>query len=117
MGDAMQIVFHSRNAALAEDFRGIAKDKLESLLRFGVKLDECKVEIKHEANPHHGKSSHSVVLTTHGSGPFMRAEGEGFNDLAAFDKAVAALELQIRKIHERDKDYARETLREKIVNE
>ena len=113
----MQIVFHSRNANLAEDFRGIAKAKLESLLRFGVKLDEFKVEIKHEANAHHGKSSHYVVLTTHGSGPFMRAEGEGFNDLAAFDKAVSAIELQIRKIHERDKEHARETLREKIVNE
>jgi ribosomal subunit interface protein len=117
MEEIMQIVFHSRNADLAEDFRGIAKDKLESLLRFGVKLDEIKVEIKHEANPHHGKSSHSVVLTTHGSGPFMRADGEGFNDLAAFDKAVEAIELQIRKLHERDKDYARETLREKTVNE
>ena len=113
----MQIVFHSRNADLAEDFRGIAKDKLESLLRFGVKLDEIKVEIKHEANPHHGKSSHLVVLTTHGSGPFIRADGEGVNDLAAFDKAVEAIELQIRKLHERDKEYARETLREKTVNE
>jgi hypothetical protein len=113
----MQIVFHSRNAALAEDFRGIAKEKLDSLLRFGVKIDEIKVEIKHEANPRQGKNSHSVVLTTHGSGPFMRAEGDGFNDLAAFDKAVGALELQIRKIHERAKDYARETVREKTVNE
>ena len=47
----------------------------------------------------------------------MRADGEGFNDLAAFDKAVEAIELQIRKLHERDKDYARETLREKTVNE
>ena len=112
----MQIVFHSRNADLAEDFRGIAKEKLESLLRFGVKLDEVKVEIKHEANPHHGKTSHSVVLTTHGSGPFMRADGEGFNDLAAFDKAVAAIELQIRKIHERNKSHDRNTVRTMKVN-
>ena len=113
----MQIVFHSRNANLAEDFRGIAQEKLESLERFEVRLDEMKVEIKHEVNPHHGKNSHSVVLTTHGSGPFMRAEGEAFNDLAAFDKAVEAIELQIRKIHEREKDVARETLRQKSLNE
>jgi hypothetical protein len=107
----MQIVFHSRNANLADDFRGIAKEKIESLSRFGIQIEEVKVEIKHEVNPRHGKSSHSVVLTTHGSGPFMRSEGAGFNDVAAFDKAVAAIELQIRKIHEREKDYARETLR------
>jgi len=34
----------------------------------------------------------------------------GFNDLAAFDKAVASLELQIRKIHERSKDVPRESV-------
>jgi ribosomal subunit interface protein len=113
----MQIVFHSRNANLAEDFRGIAKEKLETLSRFAIALDEIKVEIKHEANPRQGKSSHSVVLTTHGSGPFMRAEGIGFNDLAAFDKAVSAIELQIRKIHERAKDYPRDTLRVMDVKE
>jgi ribosomal subunit interface protein len=113
----MQIVFHSRNANLAEDFRGIAEEKLESLLRFGVRIDEIKVEIKHEANPHHGKTSHHVSLSTHGSGTFMRAEGEAFNDVAAFDHAVEALELQIRKIHERDKEVARDSLRNKAVNE
>ena len=113
----MHIVFHSRNAHLAEDFRAIAEEKVKSLMRFGVRIDEVKIEIKHEANPHHGKSSHHVSLSTHGSGPFMRAEGDAFNDLAAFDKAVEALELQIRKIHERDKEVARESLRNTAVNE
>jgi ribosome-associated translation inhibitor RaiA len=41
----------------------------------------------------------------------MRAEGVGFNDLAAFDKAVTALELQLRKIHEKSKDISHESLR------
>ena len=35
----------------------------------------------------------------------------GFNDLAAFDDAIKSVELQIRKIHEKDKSHDRQTLR------
>jgi ribosomal subunit interface protein len=101
----MEIVIHSRNAHLAEDFESIVTDKLKSLTRFSVPLDSLKVEVIHENNPHFGKSSHEVHLTTHGSGPFFRAEGAGFNNLAAFDEAVKSLELQIRKVHEKSKDF------------
>ena len=107
----MEIVIHARNANLAEDFKAIATEKLKSLDRFSVKVESIKVEIKHEQNPRFGKSSHEVLLTTNGSGPFMRAEGSGFNDVAAFDKAVTALELQMRKIHEKAKDINHESLR------
>ena len=113
----MKILIHSRNGALAEDFREISKEKLESLVRFSIPIDEIKVEIKHEANPRFGKSSHEVTLTTHGSGPFMRAEGKGKNDLAAFDEAVTALELQLRKAHERAKDVAHDSLRDKVITD
>ena len=113
----MQIVLHTRNAQLAEDFSEIATEKLKSLERFNVLIEAIKVEIKHEGNPSRGKSSHHVTLTSHGAGPFLRAEGEGFNDLAAFDKAVASLELQIRKIHERSKDYDHESVVTHLVNE
>ena len=66
----MKILIHSRNGALAEDFRVISK-----------------------------------------------AEGKGKNDLAAFDMAVEALELQLRKAHERAKDVGHDTLRNKAVND
>jgi ribosomal subunit interface protein len=111
MGVFMEIVIHARNANLAEDFRSIATEKLKSLERFNLKVESIKVEIKHEQNPRFGKSSHEVHLTSTGSGPFMRAEGSGFNDLAAFDKAVTALELQMRKIHEKSKDIGHESVR------
>lgn len=113
----MEIVLHTRHAQLAEDFSEIATSKLKSLERFSVHIESIKVEITHEGNPSRGKSSHHVALTSHGAGPFLRAEGDGFNDLAAFDKAVASLELQIRKIHERSKDYAHETVVTHLVNE
>jgi len=108
----MEIIFHTRHAVLAEDFRSIASEKLRSLHRFAVAIDGIKVEIIHEPNPRFGKTSHSVTLSTQGSGPFVRAEGQAFNDLAAFDQAVKGLELQLRKAHERLKDYPHESLRE-----
>lgn len=100
----MEIIFHTRGAVLAEDFREIVGEKLKSLTRFSIPIEGVKVEIKHEQNPHFGKSSHLVTLSTHGSGPFLRADGQAFNDLAAFDTAVKSLELQLRKTHERMKD-------------
>lgn len=111
----MEIVIHARNANLAEDFESIVIDKLKSLSRFSVPLDSLKVEVMEESNPHFGKSSHEVHLTTHGSGPFFRAEGAGFNNLAAFDDAVKSLELQIRKVHEKSKDYMHKKITEGLV--
>ncbi|CAB4534025.1 unannotated protein [freshwater metagenome] len=111
----MKIQIHTRNSELAEDFREIAEEKLNSMERFGVVIDRVEVEVLHETNPRQGKHSHRVVLTSHGSGPLLRAEGAEFNNLAAFDAAIKVFALQIRKIHEKSKDYNRETLRNKEV--
>lgn len=107
----VKIIIHTRHAELASDFKEIAEDKLHSMERFSVAIDRIEVEIMHEANPRQGKHSHKVVITSHGSGPLLRAEATGFNDLAAFDEAVSNIELQIRKIHEKDKSHNRQTLR------
>lgn len=107
----MKIIIHTRHAELASDFKEIAEEKLHSMERFSVVIDRVEVEVTHEANPRQGKHSHKVVITSHGSGPLLRAEATGFNDLAAFDEAVNNIELQIRKIHEKDKSHDRQTLR------
>jgi ribosomal subunit interface protein len=107
----MKIQIHTRHADLAEDFKVIATEKLNSMERFSVIIDRVEVEVIHEANPHQGKHNHKVVLTTHGAGPLIRAEAAEFNDLAAFDAAIKTFALQIRKIHEKSKDYNRDTLR------
>lgn len=111
----MKIVIHARHAELAEDFRGIAEEKLMSMDRFSVTIERVEVEIIHEQNPRQGKHAHRVILTSHGSGPLMRAEAAEFNDLAAFDEAIKNFELQIRKHHERSKSHNRESLRNKPV--
>jgi ribosome-associated translation inhibitor RaiA len=69
------------------------------------------VDVRHEVNPRFGKSSHRVIVTSHGAGPLLRGEGSGFNDLIAFDEAAEAIELQLRKRHERLKDIDRTTVR------
>ncbi len=84
----MKIQIHTRHADLAEDFKVIATEKLNSMERFSVVIDRVEVEVLHEANPHQGKHNHKVILTTHGSGPLIRAEAAEFNDLAAFDAAI-----------------------------
>ena len=107
----MKIIIHNHGAVLASDFTEISTERLERLSRFSVPIERIDVDVRHESNPHFGKNSHRVILTTHGSGPLIRAEGEGFNDLAAFDEAAEAMELQLRKKHERSKDVDRATLR------
>lgn len=108
----MNILFQTRNANLAEDFKDIATEKLNSLLRFNVALDRVEVEITHEQNPKQGKQSHRVVLTSKGSGPLVRAEAMDFNDVAAFDMAAKSFELQLRKIHEKSKDHPRDSIKD-----
>ena len=107
----MKIIIHPRHAELASDFSSIAEEKLLSMNRFSVTIDRIEVEVLHEANPRQGKHSHKVVITSHGSGPLLRAEAASFNDVAAFDDAIKSIELQIRKIHEREKIHDRHTLR------
>jgi len=107
----MKIIIHPRHAKLASDFSSIAEEKLLSMNRFSVTIDRIEVEVIHETNPRQGKHSHKVIITSHGSGPLLRAESASFNDLAAFDEAVKSVELQIRKIHEREKSHDRHTLR------
>jgi ribosomal subunit interface protein len=107
----MEVIFHTRQANLAEDFKDIAKDKLNTLSRFNVALDRVEVEITHEQNPRQGKHSHKVVLTSKGVGPLVRSEASEFNDVAAFDLAVKSFELQLRKIHEKSKNHNRDSIK------
>ena len=113
----MKIVIHTRQGQLAEDFIGIAEEKLNSMNRFSVTIERVEVEIIQEANPRQGKFSHRVILTSHGAGPLLRAQAAAFNDVAAFDLAVKNFELQIRKIHEKSKEISHESLRKRAVSE
>ncbi len=110
----MRITIHAHDISLADDFVEIAKDDFIDSRDSILSLDRLVVDVKHEANPHFGKSSsHLVRITSHGAGPLVRAEGRGFNDLAAFDVAAEAVELQLRKRHEKARDISHDTLRKR----
>lgn len=111
----MDISIRAHKAVLAEDFKNITEEKLLSMERFNIPIERIVVEVLRENNPSQGKLSHRVNLTTHGVGPFIRAEGVGHNDVSAFDDAVGSFELQLRKVHERRKDIPRDSLRSKEV--
>jgi ribosomal subunit interface protein len=111
MGVAMQIIIHSKKQNLAEDFQAIVNERLSRLERFKVAIDRLDVTVTHEANPRQGKASHRVLITSHGSGPLVRAESAGFNDVAAFDAAAERVELQLRKLHEKSKSINHDSLR------
>jgi ribosomal subunit interface protein len=112
----MEIQFKARNAKISEEFKGVVSQKLIRMERFGVLLERVQVEISHESNPRHGKGSHKVQLTTHGAGPLVRAEAASLDDVSAFDLAVEKFELQIRKAHERRKDFGHKTIRTSEVS-
>jgi ribosomal subunit interface protein len=107
----LEIIFHLRKATIAADFKKIATEKINSLQRLHVKVDRIEVEVIHQGNPSQGKRSHTVIITSHGAGPLLRAEAAAFNDLAAFDEAIRKVELQLRKRHERAADHKRESVR------
>lgn len=107
----MKVVIHNHGTALASDFEEIAISRLERLERFSIPIERIYIDVRHEVNPRFGKHSHRVAVTSHGAGPLLRGEGTGFNDLAAFDEATEAIELQLRKRHERSKDIDRTTVR------
>ncbi len=114
----MHIIFHNRQAILANDFKDVATEKLHSIDRFSVKIDRIEVETILEPNPSRGKLAHRVAIRSSGSGPFIHADEHGRTYLAAFDKALKSIVGQIRNIHEKRRDYDRESLRDlKIVNE
>lgn len=110
----MEIIFHTRKAAVATDFKKIVSEKITALQRLHIKIDRIEVEIIHEGNPSLSKRSHRVIITSHGAGPLLRAEAAAFNDLAAFDEAIRKIELQMRKRHERTTDHGHESLRKAL---
>ena len=107
----MKVVIHNHGTALASDFEEIAISRLERLERFSIPIERIYIDVRHEVNPRFGKHSHRVAVTSHGARPLLRGEGTGFNDLSAFDEAAEAIELQLRKRHERSKDIDRTTVR------
>jgi ribosomal subunit interface protein len=63
------------------------------------------VELDHENNPRQSKASQRVAILGHGKGGTVRAEARGPDFHAALDAAVAKLEAQLRRHHDRGQEH------------
>jgi ribosomal subunit interface protein len=108
----MDIQIHSKKSHLSDPFKERVHERLLRMERFGVRIDRVDVEVNLEQNPRHGDGAHKVQLTSHGAGPLVRAEAANSDNISAFDMAAEKFELQLRKVHERNKDVKHRSLKE-----
>lgn len=108
----MEIQIHSKTSHLSDPFKERVQERMARMERFGVRIDRVDVEVNLEQNPRHGDGAHKVQLTSHGTGPMIRAEAANSDNISAFDLAAEKFELQLRKAHERSKDVKHKSLKE-----
>jgi ribosomal subunit interface protein len=97
----VDVVIKARHAEVNEKFRTIVHDKLAKLTRLEASLDRVDVEVCGERNPRQADHRMRVELTCRARGHVVRAEAAAFEELAAFDLAVAKLEMRLRRAADR----------------
>jgi ribosomal subunit interface protein len=97
----VDVVIKARHAAVNETFRTIVHDKLGKLTRLEASLDRVDVEVCGERNPRQAEHRMRVELTCRPRGHVVRAEAAAAEELAAFDLAVAKLEMRLRRAADR----------------
>jgi ribosomal subunit interface protein len=97
----VDVVIKARHAEVNEKFRTIVHDKLAKLTRLEASLDRVDVEVCGERNPRQAEHRMRVELTCRPRGHVVRAEAAAAEELAAFDLAVAKLEMRLRRAADR----------------
>jgi ribosomal subunit interface protein len=105
MDTPVEIVVTSRNVDMSDHFRLHITQKLAHLERYDSNLFRYDVELDHENNPRQSKASQRVAILGHGKGGTVRAEARGPDFHAALDAAVAKLEAQLRRHHDRGQEH------------
>lgn len=108
----MEIQIHSKTSHLSDPFKQRVQERMARMERFGIRIDRVDVEVNLEQNPSHGDGAHRVQLTSHGTGPMIRAEAANSDNISAFDMAAEKFELQLRKAHERSKEVKHKSIKE-----
>ena len=97
----MDVVIKARHAQVSDAFRTVAHEKLGKMTRLESSLDRVDVEVCGERNPRQADSRMRVELTCRPRGHVIRAEAAATDELAAFDLAVAKLEMRLRRAADR----------------
>ena len=97
----VEIVVTGRNVEVPEHFRVHVAEKVARLERYDHKMIGIEVELFHERNRRQLKSCQRVEITGRGCECVARAEACAQDFYGALDAAIAKLESQLRRSHDR----------------
>ncbi|MBA3906444.1 MAG: ribosome-associated translation inhibitor RaiA [Pseudonocardiales bacterium] len=97
----MEIVVTGRNVEVPEHFRVHVAEKVARLERYDHRMVGMEVELFHEKNRRQMKSCQRVEITGRGCDCVARAEACAQDFYGALDAAIAKLESQLRRSHDR----------------
>jgi ribosomal subunit interface protein len=97
----VDVVIKARHAEVNEKFRTIVHEKLAKMTRLEAGLERVDVEVCGERNPRQAERRMRVELTCRPRGHVVRAEAAATDELAAFDLAIAKLEMRLRRAADR----------------
>jgi ribosomal subunit interface protein len=97
----VEIVVTGRNVEVPEHFRIHVSEKVARLERYDHRMVGMEVELFHEPNRRQLKSCQRVELTGRGCEGVARAEACAQDFYGALDAAIAKLESQLRRSHDR----------------
>jgi len=98
---AMEVRVSSRRVDLETDFASIVEDKVTRLDRFVNGLERAEVHFSEDRHHRHSEKKDSCEITVTGHGHHVRAKVEGPDEAVAFDRALARVERQMRKLKTR----------------
>lgn len=106
----MQVVIKGKNIEVTEALRDHAEAKVEKIAKLDLGFKEIEVKLVVEKNPSI-KDNQIAELTLTGSGPLLRATDRDRDMYIAIDKAVAKMQRQIKKFHDKrvDRTHAPES--------
>ena len=97
----MDIIVKGRHTEIPERFRAHVAEKLTKVAKLDSKVISVDVECSQERNPRLSDQRERIELTIRSRGPVLRAEAAAPDCYAALDAAVAKLETQLRRAHDR----------------
>ena len=97
----MEIVVTGRNVEVPDHFRVHVAEKVARLERYDHKMVGIEIELFHERNRRQLKSCQRVEITGRGCDCVARAEACAQDFYGALDAAIAKLESQLRRSHDR----------------
>jgi putative sigma-54 modulation protein len=97
----MEVRVSSRRVDLDTDFASIVEEKVTRLDRFVDGLDRAEVHFSEDRHHRHSDKKDMCEITVTGHGHYVRSKVEGPDEAVAFDRALARVERQMRKLKTR----------------